>query len=261
AMGVTRTASGDLYISDPADARVRKVGTDGVISTVAGTGFPVQCGDGGPATQACLFPISTAVDVSGRLYIADQYNETIRRINLDGTISTVAGKPAGGVVVFCPRPDDGLLATPGCLNPPWDVALDPAGNVYLTESSGFRVRKVDTSGVIHTVAGNGAGAFCGDGGPATAACVSGPRGLAFDPTGNLLVSATNPAFTEGRIRQIDPAGTTTTVAGHGPITYFGTAVPAPAACLAPDRFAIDAAGRTYIADPVNRVIWVMTPPA
>jgi hypothetical protein len=261
AIGVTRAASGDLYISNVADARVRKVGTDGVLSTVAGTGVggPPQCGDGGPATQACVEPVSTVLDASGRLYIADTPDWTVRRIDLDGTISTVAGKPFNNSDMLCPQPDDGLPATQVCLPGVADVAVDPAGNLYL--SGVGRVRKVDTSGVVHTVAGNGTSAFCGDGGPATAACVYRARGLAFDPAGNLVVSTTGAAYTDGRIRQIDPAGTIITVAGHGPATPCGTGIPAPAACLAPDRFAIDATGRTYIADPTNKRIWVMTPPA
>jgi sugar lactone lactonase YvrE len=255
ASGVMRPESGDLYISDAVNARLRKVAPDGVISTVAGNGTGTFCGDGGPATQACLAPVAARFDASGRLYIADPSNNNVRRVELDGTITRVAGKapPVEGGPVFCVAPDDGLPATQVCLARPWDLAFDSAGNLYIAEFNGYRLRKVDLSGAIRTVAGNGWNAFCGDGGPATAACLARPAGIAFDQAGNLLVSA------DGRIRRIDPAGTITTMAGHGlPITFCGDGGSAPAACLSPRGLAVDAAGRTYVADSFNRRIWLLT---
>src|SRR5262249_24093066 len=150
-------------------------------------------------------------DASGRMYIADPLNNVVRRINLDGTITTVAGKiPVPGVPTLCVSPDEGLPATQVCLHTPLDLALDPGGNLYIANLTAYQVRKVDASGVIRTVAGTGgaycgsgfcSGAgFCGDGGPATAACLTRHAGLAFDQAGNLLVSI------EGRIRRIDSAG-------------------------------------------------------
>jgi len=254
AIGIMRTPAGDLYISDSLNARLRKVSADGIISTVAGNGMHQFCGEGGLATQACLAPFATAADASGRLYIADPFNNVVRRINLDGTITTVAGQiPVPGVLSFCPHPYEGLPATQVCMHP-IDLALDAGGNLYLAEDS-LGIRKVDAGGLIRTVVGGG-NAFCGDGGPASAACVRNARGVAFDQaTGSLLVSA------DGRVRRIDSAGTITTIAGHGPTAFCGEGGPAPAGCLAPWGLAVDAAGRTYVADPLLRRVWLVAPPA
>src|SRR5262249_18717939 len=153
------------------------------------------------------------------------YNDVVRRINLNGTITTVAGTvPVSGSPTFCSYPDEGRPATQVCLDAPVDLTLDAGGNLYLAESGGFPVPQVAAGGGIRAVAGHGNG-FCGDGGPATGACVSHPSGVAFDQAGNLLVSA------DGRIRRIDSAGRITTVAGHGPWAFCGgEGGPAPAAC-------------------------------
>jgi hypothetical protein len=153
------------------------------ITTVAGNGSNSFCGDGGPATQACLeYPMGLAVDAAGNLYIADVANNRVRRVAPDGTITTVAGNGTGG---FC---GDGGPATQACLYAPLGPFVDAAGNLYIADARNDRVRRVAPDGTITTVAGNGTAGFCGDGGPATQACLEYPMGLAVDAAGNLYIA-------------------------------------------------------------------------
>ena len=171
-------SSGNLFIADQTNHRIRKVDTSGNISTVAGTtaGF---CGDGGPATSAKLSnPKGVEVDSSGNLFIADTGNQRIRKVDTSGNISTVAG--GGGSL------GDGGPATSARLNFPSFVVVDPAGNLFIGDTSNHRVRKVDTSGNISTVAGNGTQGFSGDSGPATSVQLNFPTGVAVDSSGNLF---------------------------------------------------------------------------
>ena len=171
-------SSGNLFIADQTNHRIRKVDTSGNISTVAGTtaGF---FGDGGPATSAKLSnPKGVEVDSSGNLFIADTGNQRIRKVDTSGNISTVAG--GGGSL------GDGGPATSARLNFPSFVVVDPAGNLFIGDTSNHRVRKVDTSGNISTVAGNGTQGFSGDRGPATSVQLNFPTGVAVDSSGNLF---------------------------------------------------------------------------
>ena len=138
--------------------------TSGTITTIAGSGPRGFSGDGGPATAARLnSPADVAVDGSGNLYIADTGNDRIRKVDTSGTITTIAGSGASGFS------GDGGPATAARLNSPADVAVDGSGNLYIADTGNDRIRKVDTSGTITTIAGSGASGFSGDGGPATAA--------------------------------------------------------------------------------------------
>ena len=157
--GVAADGAGNVYIADSMNNRVRKVNSAGTISTVAGNGSPGFSGDGGPATGASLsMPIGVAVDSAGNLYIADSSNNRIRKVNTGGTISTVAG---GALVPGFSG--DGGPATGAGLFLPGGVALDSAGNIYIADIANNRIRKVNTAGVITTVAGNGTKSFSGDG--------------------------------------------------------------------------------------------------
>ena len=164
--GVAPDAHGNLYIADKFNNRIRMVASDGIIATIAGNGRSVSSGDGGPAVEARLSsPQSVAVDGAGNLYIADTFKHSIRRISRDGIITTVAGTGAPG------RSGDGGPAIGAKLEAPCGVAVDAAGNLYITDSVNHRIRLVSRAGIITTIAGSGSGGY-GDGGPATRAQVN-----------------------------------------------------------------------------------------
>ncbi|MGA2119260.1 MAG: hypothetical protein ABSH56_31470 [Bryobacteraceae bacterium] len=180
--GVAVDLSGNVYVSDTDHQRVRKIGSAGTISTIAGTGVAGYSGDGGPATAAELnLPYGLAVDLAGDVYVADLGNNRVRKISPQGTISTVAGTGTAGSA------GDGAPAVNAQLNAPRNLLLDGFGNLYISEFSGHRVRKV-TAGVITTFAGTGVAGFRGDGGLAIAAELDFPCGLATDATGALYVA-------------------------------------------------------------------------
>jgi hypothetical protein len=152
------------------------------IKTYAGNGTGAFSGDGGAATSASLNnPTGVAVDGSGNLYIADFNNNRIRKVSVDGIISTVAGN---GTEAFS---GDGGAATSASLNNSFDVAVDGAGNLYIADTDNQRIRKVSVDGTIATVAGNGLHGFTGDGGAAISASLYSPRGVAVDGAGNLYI--------------------------------------------------------------------------
>ena len=179
--GVAVDRLGNVYIADYANERIRKVASDGTISTFAGNGTPGFSGDGGPATAAQLLaPIDVDVDAQGNLYIADFGNRRVRKVTTTGVISTVAGI---GTIGFS---GDGGPATSAQLGYPYGVAADAQGNLYIADYATQRVREVSRAGVISTVAGNGTAGSAGDGGPATAAQLSSPSGVAVDADGRPL---------------------------------------------------------------------------
>ena len=168
-ISVTVSGNGDLYIADHRNSRIRVVdATTGIITTVAGTGEQGFHGDGGPAVQAAIsLPRDVALDSDGSLYIADGANNRIRKVDSNGTITTVAGT---GRTEFS---GDGDPAHKASLSMPYSIALDGEGNLYVVDTGNFRVRRIDAStGVITTVAGNGSYGFSGDGGPATDATLA-----------------------------------------------------------------------------------------
>jgi trimeric autotransporter adhesin len=235
--GVVVDTTGDLYIADADNGRVRKV-ANGIISTAAGGG-PGGLGDNGPATSAQLsIPTSIAEDSAGNLYIADNSNSRVRKVS-NGVITTVAGNGTPG---FSGDNASPLFAQ---LNSPNGVALDTAGNLYIADAGNSRIRKV-ANGVISTVAGGGSGGL-GDNGPATNAQMSNPYGIAVDGAGNLYIADSG----NNRIREVSN-GVITTVAGNGTAGFSGDNGPATAAQLdAPLGVAVDATGNLYIADYAN----------
>lgn len=248
--GVAADAAGNLYIADTKNQRIRKVSASGTITTVVGTGTGGYLGDGGTATSAQLYyPTAVAVGAAGILYIADTSNNRIRKVNAAGTITTVAGTGMNGFS------GDGGAATSAQLSGPSSVIVDVAGNLYI--ASGSRIRKVDISGTITTVAGNGDTGYYGDGGPATSAALWAPRGLAVDVAGNIYI-ALKESFV---VRKVDVNGTITTVAGNGRTFGFsGDGGPATSAqMIQPWGVAVDAAGYLYIADTGNRRIRKVLP--
>jgi hypothetical protein len=175
--------SGNLYISDNSNNMLRKVNTSGIITTIAGTGFIGYTGDGGAATNARLYsPSGMAVDLSGNVYLCDYGNNVVRKISAAGIISTFAGTGVAGYT------GDGGPATAARFKSVQDVVIDAAGNFILADTKNHVVRKINTSGIISTIAGTGIAGFSGDGGPATAANFKEPGGFGIDPTGNLHVA-------------------------------------------------------------------------
>ena len=241
-------SSGNLYITDRNNHRIRKVDSTGTITTIAGTGKDGFSGDGGPATQAQLnFPTGVAVDGEGNLYIADAPNDRIRKVDSIGTITTIAGTGEQGFS------GDGGPATQAQLDHPRAVAVDGEGNLYIADRNNNRIRKVDSTGTITTIAGGGG--FGEDGGPATQVRLNLPYGVAVDGTGNLYIADTN----SDRIRKVDSTGTITTIAGTGERGFSGDGGPATQASLnSPFGVAVDEAGNLYIADQYNNRIRINT---
>jgi hypothetical protein len=245
--GVALDGAGHLYISDQGNCVVREV-SGGTITTVAGNGTCGYVGDGGPATSAELnHPYGVALDGAGNLYIADRDNCLARKV-VGGTITTVAGTTVAGIGI-CGYTGDGGPATSAELNSPTGVALDGAGNLYISDHGNCLIRKV-SGGTITTVAGDGTCGYAGDGGPATSAEFSGPTGVALDGAGNLYIVDSGNC----RVREV-VGGTITTVAGDGTCGYAGDGGPATSAELSfPQGVALDGAGDLYIADIANCVV-------
>jgi sugar lactone lactonase YvrE len=247
--GLAVDSSGNIFIPDSGTNRVRRLDAmTGIITTVAGNGFLGFSGDGGLATSAELnHPIDVAVDSSGNLFIADEWNSLIRRVDAAaGIITTVAGNGTQGYG------GDRGPATSASLNIPRGVAVDSSGNLFIGDSQNYRVRKVDTTGTITTVAGNGTQGFSGDGGPAINAELGWPSGVTLDALGNLLIADS----INHRIRRVDAVtGIITTVTGNGTPGYSGDGGPATSASLYNPRMVkLDIAGNLYISDVWNHRI-------
>jgi uncharacterized protein (TIGR03437 family) len=279
--GITFGGSGNFYIADTGNAVIREVmniGSGGNISTVAGdntlgAGFG---GDGAPATGAQLSnPTGVVVDSSGNMYIADPDNNVVRVVcgNPAPSVCSTESLPAGDITTFAGNQPtganytgDGGLATQALLNDPVAVLLDSAGNLYISDSGNNAIRKVDTKGIITTVAGcceaNGSGGtagYSGDGGPATKAELDNPKGLAFDSSGNLYIADRDNSV----IRMVAPNGDIYTIAGnqHAGPGYSGDGGPATSAQLSSPAGVAAYGGKIYIADYGNNLIRVLTPPA
>jgi uncharacterized repeat protein (TIGR01451 family) len=234
---------GNLYIVDNFNFRVRKIDTSGVITTIAGNGFNGYSGDGGPATAASIEvgAQGVAVDASGNVLIADYNNCAIRKVNTSGIITTAVG----GV---CGYSGDGGPASAATLGGPLDPTFDSSGNLFFIDSENCAVRKVNTSGIITTVAGNGTCGFSGDGGPATSATFNAISGIALDAAGNLYLADS----VNNRVRKVNTSGIVTTIAGDGTGGFSGDGGPATAAALfAPGDVEVNAAGIIYVSDVFN----------
>ncbi|HLN00825.1 MAG TPA: hypothetical protein VK335_16165 [Bryobacteraceae bacterium] len=248
--GVAVDRAGNVYIADTANHNVRKVTADGIVHHFAGSGSPGFDGDGGPASSASLFlPSGLAVDGNGNVYIADSNNQRIRKVTPDGTITTIAGNgDINSTGDEGPATDAGVPA-------PSSVAVDGAGNVYVTEPLDHVVRKITTDGMIHTVAGIvDSSGFSGDGGPATSAQLWAPGGVALDFNGALYIADTN----NQRIRKVAANGVIRTIAGSTSNAvllggFSGDGGPATSAELnQPMGLALDTRGALYVADYQNQ---------
>ena len=242
---------GNYYFADGINSyRIRKVTIAGIISTIAGNGMGGTGSDGIPATTSALnFPGAVRLDTSGNLYIVDGGSNRIRKVNVTtGIITTIAGTGTGAYN------GDGIPASIADLYNPLDACLDKKGNLYIADTWNNRIRKVDPTGIITTFAG-GSTTGLGDFGPATAAQLITPTGLAVDDTGNIYIADMTNSVLSNRVRKVDTFGIISTVAGNGSYTYSGDGIPAISAAISPAKVAIDAAGQLYIADQYNKRVF------
>ncbi|MEM7532896.1 MAG: NHL repeat-containing protein [Chloroflexota bacterium] len=235
--------NGNRFISDTDNNRIRKIDTNGIITTVAGNGAHGYGGDNGPATIAQLrFPGDVIVDAGGNLIIADMHNHRIRKVDTNGIITTIAGTGIAGYS------GDNGLATDAQLTYPHTIILDNDGNLIIADTNNNRIRKVDTNGVITTIAGNGTDGYSGDNGPAIDAQLGFPHHIVLDGNGNLFIADTN----NNRVRKVDTDGIISTIVGTGDAGYSGDNGPAIDAQLNyPTGLSIDSSGNLLIADSNN----------
>ena len=256
ATGVAVDSSGNVYIADYANQRIRKVNASGVITTFAGNGTAGYTGDGVQATATELWsPWGVCFDKQQNLYIADYYNYCIRKVSPAGIISTVAGSHGSSG-----NTGDGGPATLATLNEPRGVAVDNAGNIYIADGANNRVRKVDAAtGIISNFAGSEAGTsgtYSGDGGQATAAILYYPTAVAVDDSGYVYITDVY----NNRVRAVAPDGIIKTVMGTGAGGYNMDNIPGTAAEINnPMGVAVDSIGNIYVADYFNSRVRKMSP--
>ena len=229
--------NGNIFVADQLHNSVRMVGTNGIITTVAGNGTYGSGGDGGLATNANLSqPSGVAIDLIGNLFIADASGR-IRKVDTNGIINTVAGNGTNGYS------GDGGAATNAMLNVPISLCVDKNENLFITDYGNGCIRKVDTNGIITTVAGTGTNGYSGDGGIATAAMLKNPRDVAVDGCGNIFICDTG----NSRIREVDTNGFITAVAGKGSGSFSGDGGAATNANISPFGITLDSAENLLIA--------------
>ena len=248
--GIAVDRVGNVYFSDYGNNRIRKITVaTGIITTIAGNadGLPAYYGDGGLAdTSHVGFPWGLTVDLVGNVYIADQSNCRVRKIDhTTGIISTIGGT---GIAAFG---GDGGLATSAKIQYPVGVALDDTGNIYVADYGNNRIRKINTSGIISTIAGSAVYGFSGDGGPSNLSKLYYPIGITVDAVNNIYIADLN----NNRIRMINTAGIINTIAGNGTAAFAGDGMLAVDAEInQPTGVAVDTGGRIFIADKDNNRI-------
>ncbi len=240
---------GNFYVCEAVGHRVRKIVPSGTISRTAGNGSSGAIGDGGVATSAQLSqPTDVTIDTLGNIYISDQANFKIRKVDaITGIISTVVGTGVGGYN------GDGISGISAQINVSEQIWADKVGNLFICDRVNNRVRKVNSTGIISTVAGYGgfSSTGTGDGGQATSATFNWIAGVAADDAGNIFIADYN----AGKIRKVNALGVITTISGNGSYTYIGDGIPATDAQFAPTRLTFDTSGNLVIADRLNRRVY------
>jgi sugar lactone lactonase YvrE len=243
AYGVAVNSNGtSVFVADSGNHAIRQI-TNNLISSIAGAGVSGFSGDGGNALSALLnLPAHVCVGASNTLFIADQGNNRIRKINSSRIISTVAGRSL----------PDGIAASNATLNVPAGIARDSSGNLFIADGDNARIRKINTNGIISTFAGSGLVGFSGDGTTATNARLNQPYGVAADIAGNVFFADTE----NYRLRKVNPAGIISTLAGNGSSAYSKTnnGQVATNVSMQPYGVAVDTTGNVFIAEPPNCVV-------
>jgi len=239
--GITIDTIGNIYFVDEGNARIRKIDTAGIITTIAGTGIATYNGDSIAATAANIGPGDLIIDDSGNVIFSDGYNNRIRKISKNGIITTIAGN---GAYAYS---GDGGAATNATIGTPYGLTFDKFGNLFVVESYFYVVRKIDVDGNISTVAGCGTIGSSGDGGPATLAKFIGPIGIAIDDFENIYICDES----NYKIRIVTPDGIINTFAGTGHYEYNGDGMPCYDANIDPTMIKIDRTGNFFIADANN----------
>ena len=259
--GIALDISGNVFIADRYNNKIRKVSSAGIITTYAGIGGLFgSSGDGGAATLAQLYwPSGVALDIFGNVYIVDEGNQKIRKVSSAGIVTTFAGTGYGANVypLTGGSSGDGGAASSAQLFYPNGVAVDISGNVYIADTFNHKIRRVNSAGIITTFAGTGIAGSSNDGGVATLAQLNNPDGVAVDISGNVFIAD----LTNNKIRMVNSAGIITTYAGTGIAGSTGDGNAATSAQLYhPTGVALDMPGNVYIADYVNNKIRMVVPP-
>lgn len=250
-LGIAADNTGNIWIADQSNNVIRKVDAAGIISTIAGTAVGGYTGDGGPATAATLFrPGNLTIDNNGNLYMDDQNGTVIRRISPAGIITTITGNlPAG-------YSGDGGPLVLAQFRGIRGLSADNNGNLYISDFGNHVIRKVNTAGIISTIAGTGSAGYSGDGGPATGAAMNEPYGVVTLDNGDILI----PDSRNHRIRRVNTAGIISTWAGTGVAGYTGDGGPASLATFNfPWQITRDPAGNIFVAGIINPVIRKIDP--
>ena len=249
--GVSASMSGNVFIADTYNNKIRMVTNTGIITTIAGTGAVGSSGDGGAATSARLYhPYGLSVDISGNVYIIDSINNKIRLVSSTGIITTFAGTGMWG------SNGDGGAATSAQLSAPRGVSVDISGNVYFADTNNHKIRMVTSTGIITTIAGTGDVGSSGDGSAATSAQLAGPMGVSVDISGNVYIADSY----NNNIRMVTSLGIITTIAGTGAVGSCGDGGVATSAQLnSPEGVSVDISGNVYISDYYNQKIRKFVP--
>ena len=250
--GMAFDAKGRLHFVDTREERVFRIEPDGTLTVVAGTGERGYEGDGGPAPLARLAnPTDVTIDPDGNIYIADVFNQVVRRVGTDGVIETVAGTGTAGFS------GDGGPARKAMLHDPWGLAVHPSsGHLLIGDGMNNRIREVDRDGIISTIVGSGERGYSGDGGPALEARLDSPQSFAFDCEGRLYFGDEHNHV----IRMVELDGTIRTVVGTGypgraPVGAIGTDAP----LNDPETLHVSCDGTLYITDGANARVVQVTP--
>jgi gliding motility-associated-like protein len=239
-------ASGNMYLASMESNSVRKVDAAGIITTIAGNGTIGYTGDGGPAINALLYhPGSVIVDNGGNIIFADQNGEVLRQIDPAGIITTISAPYTGACA------GEGVPLSQAVITEIYGLSKDNAGNIYVSDQACNTVRKISTSRIVTTVAGNGTYGFSGDGGPATSAQLAYPGQVGIDNAGNIYI----PDCQNLRIRKVSTGGTITTIGGNSVNASTGDGGPAAAAEFAlPISICVDNSGNIYVAESYGYVV-------